>query len=177
MKKRTRANIFSYTMAIKKTTPTEVTPEETPVEETTVEETPVVDGFLPEEPTPEVIVEPTIDVTPVLPPSLDVAPAVLRGADPVVAVQNSTVAASTQHQLTNGEFVSRYYPLFETEEPGVKACVTINGVPYWFEKGKEVRIPIAVAAVYDITVERKMLGSQRARAKLATRPDFVNAFN
>lgn len=164
-------------MAIKKTSTKEVTPEvQSPVEDV------VTDGFLPEEPSmPAEHDAPTQnetnDVNTAIPPSFNAVASIVKGNDPVTVVQNTSIASSTEYQLANGEFVSRYYPLFDTEEPGAKACVTINGVPYWFEKGKEIKIPSAVAAIYDITVERKMVGSDRARAMLANRSDFVSAFN
>lgn len=190
MKKRARAYFFSYNMGIKRTTANAVTPEET----TTPKEV-ESDGFLPEESTatpeeslpeggeseantPSEVLPTENAQAQVTPPSFTPTSAIIRGQDQVTAIQNTAVAASTSEQLMNGEFVMRYYPLFESEEPGTKACVTINGVPYWFEKGKEIKIPAAVAAVYDITVARKMNGgSERSRAMLANRPDFINAFN
>lgn len=113
--------------------------------------------------------------TPVTPPSTFAAESIIV-PKAETEVQNVSIAASTAHQLQNSKMVERYYPLFDDEEHGCKACVTINGVPYWFEKGKQITLPEPVASVYDVTVERRMVGSPRGRAMLASRADFQNAF-
>lgn len=156
-----------------------------PKAKTTTEDTTLETTTTPEDTLPEVTTTPesttvgqvitTTETLPSVDEALFDAPTIII-PDAVTPIQNVSLVASTEHRLLNGEFVETYFPCFEGEAPGTKASVTINGYVYWFEKGKQVRVPKPVADVYHITVDRKLNGSPRGRALLASRDDFINAF-
>lgn len=58
-------------------------------------------------------------------------------------------AVRTSSMLQQGKQVDRIYPYFSYEKPGAKGEVTINGYKYFFNKGESIRIPEAVALIYD----------------------------
>jgi hypothetical protein len=102
-----------------------------------------------------------------------ITPEVIVRTNDEAQIQNVSNVASTEYRLLHGEQVERYYPLFPGETMPCRAFVTINGFTYWFEKGKSVRIPLAVAEVYDRTVDKTLHGSRRMAHKKADRPGFM----
>lgn len=120
---------------------------------------------------------PEVEEPVVLEEDTDLLPSEIVTPNLEAQVQNVSLVASTEYRLLNGEQVERYYPLFPGETMPCKAFVTINGFAYWFEKGKNIRIPKAVAEVYDRTVSKTLHGSDRMRHLKADREDFIRAFS
>ncbi len=69
---------------------------------------------------------------------------------------NDTVA-STMSVLESEEKVDRNYPYFPGENMRAEAVVNINEVRYTFPKGRPVKIPKSIAAVYDARYQVEVL--------------------
>lgn len=106
-------------------------------------------------------------------PVLDI-PVSLPHTVPSVGVQTemNSATAGTMNALEKGEMVDRFYPYFPGEKVGSLGVVNINEVRYTFAKGRQVRIPRAVAEIYDQRLQVETLNGDVLPSMRIERPNL-----